>query len=230
MRDVTPSLVRRLLAEFLGTGLLVAVVVGSGIAAQELSPHDVGLQLMENSIATALGLTVLILLVAPVSGAHLNPVISVADWALGRCDRTGLSPTEVLAYTAAQVAGGACGALLANVMFEVDAGLSTNDRASGGHLVAEVVATGILVALVFALVRTDRSTLVAPAVGAYIGAAYWFTSSTAFANPAVTIGRTLSDTFAGISPGSAPPFIAMQLVGLAVGLAVTVTLYPRPRR
>ncbi len=226
MRDVTHPLERRLLAEFLGTGLLVTVVVGSGIAAQQLSAHDVGLQLLENTIATALGLAVLILLVAPVSGAHLNPVISVADWLLGRRDGTGLRPSEVLAYAAAQVAGGLCGALLANAMFDVDAGFSGQDRASAGHLVAEVVATGILVALVFALVRTERGTLVAPAVGAYIGAAYWFTSSTAFANPAVTIGRTLSDTFAGISPASAPPFIAMQFVGLAVGLAVTVALYP----
>ncbi|MBU2695574.1 MIP/aquaporin family protein [Pimelobacter sp. 30-1] len=220
---------RRLLAELVGTGLLVTVVVGSGIAAQNLSPDDIGLQLLENSLATALGLGVLIVWLGPVSGAHLNPVVSLADWFLGRRDRTGLSLPHVGAYTVAQVVGGIAGAVLANVMFEVDQGLATQDRVSSGHLVGEVVATAGLVALVFALVRTGRTTLAAPAVGAYIGAAYWFTSSTSFANPAVTLGRMFTDTFAGIAPGSVPAFVALQLAGLAVGVALTLALYPRPQ-
>lgn len=225
---VSIPLSRRLLAEFLGTALLVAVVVGSGIAAASLSPADVGLQLLENSTATVLGLAVLILWFGPVSGAHFNPVVSVADWFLGRRTGTGLSLPDVAAYAVAQVAGGIAGAVLANVMFEVDQGLSTTDRLGSGHLVAEVVATAGLVALVFALVRTGRGVLAAPAVGAYIGAAYWFTSSTSFANPAVTLGRVFSDTFAGIAPGSAPAFVAMQVVGLVVGVALTLFLHPHP--
>lgn len=223
---MTSSLSRRLLAEFLGTGLLVAVVVGSGIAAQQLSPNDVGLQLLENSMATVFGLTVLILWFGPVSGAHFNPVVSIADWLLGRRAGTGLSPTDVAAYSAAQISGAIGGAVLANVMFETGTHLSTHDRASGGHLVGEVVATAGLVALIFALVRSDRGAIAAPAVGAYIGAAYWFTSSTSFANPAVTIGRIFSDTFAGIAPASVAPFIGMQLLGLIVGVGLTLALYP----
>jgi glycerol uptake facilitator-like aquaporin len=225
MSPVNP-LPRRLLAEFLGTALLVAVVVGSGIAAQQLSPDDVGLQLLENSTATVFGLTVLILWFGPVSGAHFNPVVSLADWFLGRGTRGGLSLTDVGLYSVAQTLGAVCGAMLANVMFEVGTHLSTKDRVTGGHLVGEVVATAGLVALIFALVRSERGAIAAPAVGAYIGAAYWFTSSTSFANPAVTIGRVFSDTFAGIAPSSAPAFIAMQLVGLVVGVGLTVALYP----
>jgi glycerol uptake facilitator-like aquaporin len=223
---VTVSLGRRLLAEFLGTGLLVAVVVGSGIAAQQLSPDDVGLQLLENSTATVFGLAALILLFGPVSGAHFNPVVSLADWFLGRRTRQGLTLGEVAGYSVAQVMGGIAGAVLANVMFGVGTQLSGKDRVTGGHLVGEIVATAGLVALIFALVRSDRGAIAAPTVGAYIGAAYWFTSSTSFANPAVTIGRVFSDTFAGIAPGSAPAFIGMQLVGLVVGVAVTLALYP----
>lgn len=223
---MTSSLSRRLLAEFLGTGLLVAVVVGSGIAAQQLSPNDVGLQLLENSMATVFGLTVLILWFGPVSGAHFNPVVSIADWLLGRRAGTGLSATDVAAYSAAQISGAIGGAVLANVMFETGTHLSTHDRASGGHLVGEVVATAGLVALIFALVRSNRGAIAAPAVGAYIGAAYWFTSSTSFANPAVTIGRIFSDTFAGIAPASVAPFIGMQLLGLIVGVGLTLALYP----
>jgi glycerol uptake facilitator-like aquaporin len=221
-----PALNRRLLAESLGTALLVAVVVGSGIAAQRLSPDDVGLQLLENSTATVLGLSVLILLFGPVSGAHLNPVVSAADWFLGRRTGHGLTLRELGAYTAAQVVGGIAGSVLANTMFEVGTSISTKDRTSGGHLLAEVIATTFLVALVFALVRSGRGAMAAPAVGAYIGAAYWFTSSTSFANPAVTIGRVFSDTFAGIAPGSAAAFVAVQLVGFAAGVAVTLLLYP----
>lgn len=221
-----PPLTRRLLAELLGTGLLVAVVVGSGIAAQQLSPHDVGLQLLENSTATALGLTVLILLFGPVSGAHLNPVVSTADWFLGRRRGHGLTLSELGAYTGAQVVGAVAGAVLANTMFEVGTSISARHRATPGHLLGEVVATAVLVTLVFALVRTGRGAMAAPAVGAYIGAAYWFTSSTSFANPAVTVGRIFSDTFAGISPTSAPAFVAAQVVGLAIGAGLVLALYP----
>ncbi|MGC1207924.1 MAG: MIP/aquaporin family protein [Ornithinimicrobium sp.] len=221
-----PPLARRLFAEFLGTALLVAVVVGSGIAAQQLSPDDVGLQLLQNSTATVLGLTVLILLFGPVSGGHFNPVVSLADWFLGRRTGQGLPLAEVAAYSTAQTIGGIAGAVLANAMFSVDTTLSTKDRATGAHFLAEVVATTFLIALIFALARSGRGALAAPAVGAYIGAAYWFTSSTSFANPAVTIGRVFSDTFAGIAPTSAPAFVAAQYLGLVVGAAVTLVLYP----
>ncbi|WP_062527004.1 MIP/aquaporin family protein [Demequina rhizosphaerae] len=223
---MTAARPRALLAELLGTALLVTVVVGSGIAAAELSPDDVGLQLLENSIATALGLTVLILMFGPVSGAHFNPVVSLADWFLGRRSGHGLSLGEVGAYSAAQIVGGIGGAVLANLMFDVDTLLSTKDRATGPHLLAEVVATAGLVLIIFALARSGRGALAAPAVGAYIGAAYWFTSSTSFANPAVTIGRVFSDTFAGIAPASVAPFIGAQLVGLAVALGLVLALYP----
>ena len=218
---------RRLLAEFTGTALLVTVVVGSGIAAQQLSPNDVGLQLLENSTATVLGLAVLILLFGPVSGAHFNPVVSAADWLLGRRTGTGISASHVASYTVAQTLGGVGGALLANVMFDRQVfEIATTDRISTGHLVGEVVATAGLIALIFALARSGRAALAAAAVGAYIGAAYWFTSSTSFANPAVTVGRMFSDTFAGIAPAAAPGFIVAQVVGALVGLALIAALYP----
>jgi glycerol uptake facilitator-like aquaporin len=220
------ALWRRLFAEFLGTGLLVTVVIGSGIAAEQLSPLDIGIQLLENSTATVLGLAVLILMLGPVSGAHFNPVVSIADWFLGRRSGTGMSLADVCAYIVAQVVGAIGGAILANVMFSIGQHLSTKHRASGGHLIAEVVATAGLITLIFALARTRRGALSAPAVGAYIGAAYWFTSSTSFANPAVTVGRVFSDTFAGIAPASVGGFIAMQLIGVAVGLGVLLVLYP----
>jgi len=217
---------RRLLAEAVGTGMLVTVVVGSGITATNLTPDDVGLQLFYNSTATVLGLAVLILMLGPVSGAHFNPVVSAADWWLGRRLGTGLNGRELPAYAAAQTAGGVAGAVLANVMFDVPTQLSGHDR-SGWHLwVGEVVATAGLAALIFALARTGRGAWAAPAVGAYIGAAYWFTSSTSFANPAVTVGRALSDTFAGIAPGSVPGFVVAQLVGGAIGVALVRALYP----
>jgi glycerol uptake facilitator-like aquaporin len=220
-------LLRTLVAEFVGTALLVAVVVGSGIAAARLSPNDVGLQLLENSTATVFGLAVLILLFGPISGAHFNPVVTAADWLLGRRAGTGISANHAAAYAAAQAAGGICGAVLANMMFDRQViELATKDRTTTGHLVGEVVATAGLIALIFALARTGRAGLSAAAVGAYIGAAYWFTSSTSFANPAVTIGRMFSDTFAGIAPGSAPGFIAAQIVGALIGLALIATLYP----
>ena len=162
----------------------------------------------------------------PISGAHFNPVVSLADWFLGRRTGAGLTLPDVAAYSVVQVAGGICGAVLANVMFETGTHISTHHRASVGHLVGEVVATAGLVALIFALVRTQRGAIAAPVVGAYIGAAYWFTSSTSFANPAVTIGRIFSDTFAGIAPASVPAFIGMQLIGLVVGVGLTLALYP----
>jgi glycerol uptake facilitator-like aquaporin len=222
-----PDLARRLAAEFLGTGLLVTVVVGSGIAAERLSPGNVGLQLLENSTATFLGLTVLILLFGPVSGAHFNPVVSAADWFLGRRAGVGLAGRDVGTYTVAQVLGAVVGAELANLMYQVPLGeLSTKDRVGGHLLLAEVVATAGLVALVFALARTGRGMLAAPAVGAYIGAAYWFTSSTSFANPAVTVGRAFSDTFAGIAPDSVPGFVAAQIIGAALAVALVAWLYP----
>ncbi len=217
---------RRVFAEFLGTGLLATVVVGSGIAAQQLSPNDVGIQLLENSTATVFGLAVLILMLGPVSGAHFNPVVSIADWYRARRCSAGMSLSDVGAYVLAQVAGAIGGAVLANVMFSVGQHISTKHRATGGHFVGEIVATAGLIALIFALARTHRGALSAPAVGAYIGAAYWFTSSTSFANPAVTVGRVFSDTFAGIAPASAGGFIGMQLIGLIVGLGVLLVLYP----
>ena len=204
------GLPRRLLAEFVGTALLVTVVVGSGIAAAQLSPDDVGLQLLENSTATVFGLAVLILMFGPVSGAHFNPVVTAADWLLGRRSGTGVSGGHAAAYTVVQVIGGVAGAWLANVMFDRQVfELAAKDRITVGHLVGEVVATAGLIALIFTLARTGRAALSAAAVGAYIGAAYWFTSSTSFANPAVTVGRMFSDTFAGIArarcPVSSPP-------------------------
>lgn len=223
------SLPRRLAAEFLGTGLLVAIVIGSGIAAAELSPTDVGLQLLENSFATALGLTVLILALAPVSGAHFNSVVTLVDWFMERGTAGGLPLLDVAPYVVAQVGGAIAGAVLANLMFGTETSLSTTDRSGSGLLIAELVASAGLILVIFALARTGRGHVAAPAVGAYIGAAYWFTSSTSFANPAVTIGRIFSDSFAGIAPGSVLPFVAMQLLGGAVGVFVVLTLYPARR-
>ena len=221
------SMPRRLFAEFTGTGVLVTVVVGSGIAAQQLSPDDVGLQLLENSTATVFGLAVLILLFGPVSGAHFNPVVSAVDWLIGRREGTGIAGSHVVSYALAQTLGGIVGAWLANIMFDRRVfEFATKDRITAGHLVGEVVATAGLIAVIFALARSGRAAVTAAAVGAYIGAAYWFTSSTSFANPAVTIGRVFSDTFAGIAPSSAPGFIAAQVVGALIGLALVIMLYP----
>lgn len=221
------GLARRLLAEFVGTALLVAVVVGSGIAASRLSPHDVGLQLLENSTVTAFGLAALILAFGPVSGAHFNPVVSAADWLLTRGRADGLSGSEVLTYSAAQTAGAISGAVLADAMFDVRLVQWSGHDRSGGHLLlSEIVATGGLVFLIFSLARSGRADLSAPAVGAYIGAAYWFTSSTSFANPAVTIARAFTNSFAGIAPGSLAGFIAAQLLGAALGMALVVVLFP----
>jgi glycerol uptake facilitator-like aquaporin len=219
--------VRRAVAELCGTGLLVLAVVGSGIMAARLSPGNVGLQLLENSIATALALPVLILTLGPVSGAHFNPVVSLADWWLGRRHRTGLDARMLAVYLVAQVAGGIGGAVLANVMFGLPAVQVATTARSAPHLwLGELVATAGLVLVVFALARSGRATVTPAAVGAYIGAAYWFTSSTSFANPAVTIGRAFTDTFAGIAPASVPAFVGAQLLGLAVGVTLLLVLYP----
>jgi glycerol uptake facilitator-like aquaporin len=221
------GLARRLLAEFTGTGLLVAVVIGSGIMAARLSPGQPGLELLENTLATAGGLAVLIVVLAPVSGAHFNPVVSAADWALGRRPGTGLPGRDALAYVAAQTAGAAGGAVLANLMFALPAVSASRTARSAPHLwTGEAVATAGLVLVVFALARSGRGALAPVAVAGWIGAAYWATSSTAFANPAVTIGRALSDTFAGIAPGSVPGFVVAQVVGGGLGLVLVLVFYP----
>jgi glycerol uptake facilitator-like aquaporin len=225
-----PPLWRRAVAELLGTSLLVMIVVGSGIAAQQLSPNDVGLQLLQNSTATVLGLTVLILVFGPVSGAHFNPVVSLVDWILGRRSGTGLTLPELGTYIVVQTLGAISGSVVANAMYDVGTSISGKDRATGGHLLGEVVATAGLILLIFTLAATKRGVLAAPAVGAYIGAAYWFTSSTSFANPAVTVGRIFSDTFAGIAPGSVPPFVIAQLIGAAAGLGLLLVLFPSAAR
>ncbi len=217
------ALWRRLAAELAGSTLLAAVVVGSGIAAQRLSPGDVGLELLENAAATAAGLYAIILMFGPVSGGHFNPVVSFADAAFG-----GLRWRDAAAYAPAQVAGCIAGAVLANLMFAGPAvSISAKNRASGPHFLSEVIATAGLLMVIFALARTGRARTAPAAVGAYIGAAYFFTSSTSFANPAITVGRMFSGTFAGIAPASAPVFIAAQLVGGVLAVGLVKTLYPR---
>jgi arsenate reductase len=213
---------RRLLAEFLGSAFLAATVIGSGIAASSLSPGDIGLQLFENAAATAAGLFTFILMFGPVSGAHLNPLVSLLDAAFG-----GLRRRHAIAYVPAQVAGCIAGAILANAMFSLSAvSIATHHRASPAHLLAEVVATVGLLLVIFSLARTRRGELAPAAVGAYIGAAYFFTSSTSFANPAIDIGRVFSDSFAGIAPASVPGFVIAQLLGAALALGLIRTLYP----
>jgi len=218
----TDPLGRRLLAEFLGTGLLVAAVVGSGIAAVKLSPGNTGLELLENTAATVGALVALILALGPVSGGHFNPVVTLVDRVFG-----GISSRDAGGYIAAQITGALGGALLANAMFALPTfEASTKSRSAGPLWLAEVVATFGLVVVIFGVVRSGRASVAPFAVGAYIGGAYFFTSSTSFANPAVTIGRTITNTFAGIRPSSAPMFVAMQLIGGALALAVVRILYP----
>lgn len=213
---------RRLAAEFTGTGLLVAVVVGSGIAATRLT-SDGALRLLVNSVVTALGLAVLIVVFIQAGGAHFNPVVTAADWILGR--RYGIG--QAAAVIACQITGAIAGAALADAMF-AEPILSPSHHHRGGApvLLGEVVATAGLLLVIVALARTGRLQHVAWAVGAWIGAAYWFTASTSFANPAVTIGRTLTDTYAGIAPASAPAFIAAQLFGGLLGTVLAVFIYP----
>jgi len=217
-----PPLGRRLLAELLGSAFLAAVVIGSGIAAQTLSPNDVGLELLENAAATGAGLFAIILMFGPVSGGHFNPVVSLVDASFG-----GLRWRDAAAYIPAQVGGCILGAVAANGMFALTAvSISTKHRASAAHLFAEVIATLGLLIVIFALARTGRTSKAPAAVGAYIAAAYFFTSSTSFANPAISVGRMFSDTFAGIAPASVPGFVAAQLVGGAAAILVLRALYP----
>ncbi len=215
-------LARKALAELIGAALLLVALVGSGIAAERLSPLDPGLQLLVNAVATGVALTAIILAVGPASGAHLNPVVTLADRALG-----GISTREATAYLGAQVAGGAAGAILANIMFSLPAvELSTRSRSSGGLWLGEAVATFGLVLVVFGVVRSGHPAAAPFAVGAFIGAAVLFTSSTGFANPAVTLARVLTNTFTGIAPGSVPPYVLSQVVGAVAAVVVIRALYP----
>ena len=219
-----PSLVQRLAAEAVGTAFLLMAVVGSGIAAQRLSPGDVGLQLFENAVATAFALMALIWAFGPISGAHFNPAVTLADIVL-----KGRPVSEGIAYVAAQVVGGIAGTILANLMFSLEPVVwSTKERGGSGQWLGEVIATLGLLMVIF-LIPRSRSAVIAVAVGAYIGAAYFFTSSTSFANPAVTVSRMFSDTFAGIQPASAPLFVVMQLVGAALAIGLVWFLVGRQR-
>jgi glycerol uptake facilitator-like aquaporin len=222
MTRSSPPLPRRLLAELLGSAFLAAVVIGSGIAARKLSPNDTGLELFENAAATAAGLYAIVLMFGPVSGGHFNPVVSFVDASFG-----GITRRDALAYLPAQVSGCMLGAIATNAMFAKTAiSISTHHRASPAHLLAEIIATFGLILVIFALARTGRSSTTPAAVGAYIGAAYFFTSSTSFANPAISIGRIFSDTFAGIAPASVPGFVIAQTIGGAVAILAIRALYP----
>lgn len=219
------AVLRKAFAELVGSALLAATVVGSGIAAQRLSPDDVGLQLLENAVITGAVLVALILALGPVSAAF-NPVVTLAERFFGA-----ITTLAAAAYVLAQVVGCCLGVVLANLMFDLDpVVVSTRERATGGLWLGEVVATFGLVVVVFGVVRSGRGSSVAYAVGGYITAAYWFTSSTSFANPAITVARTLSDTFAGIAPGSVAAFVLMQLVGGALAVGAVLVLYPGARQ
>ena len=223
LRAAGEDLPRRALAEFVGTAFLLIAVIGSGIAAQRLSPSDAGLQLFENAAATAAALVAIILAVGPVSGAHLNPVVTLTDRLFG-----GVTNSATAVYIVAQFAGAVTGAVIANLMFSLPAvELSTKHRSGSGLWLAETVATLGLLLVIFGVVRSGRTSAAPFAVGAYIGGAYFFTSSTSFANPAVTAARTLSDTFAGIAWQSAPAFVAAQLGGALVAVFLIRGLYPR---
>ena len=222
LRATIPPLVRRLTAEFVGTAFLVAGVVGSGIMAQRLT-DDRALQLLQNAAATAGVLVALILALGPASGAHFNPAVTLVDRAFGGID----TPTAAL-YVVAQVAGAILGAIVANAMFDLPlVDWSTTARSGGDLWFAESVATLGLLVVIFGVVRSGRAAVAAFAVAGYIAGAYYFTSSTSFANPAVTIGRAFSDTFAGIEPTSVPMFIVAQLVGALVATGLILVLYPR---
>ena len=220
--DLPVDIGRRLVAEALGTGLLIVAVIGSGIMASRLSPDDVGLQLLENAAATAGALIGLILIFGSISGGHFNPVVTLVDRAFGT-----ISTRDTGLYVIAQIIGGCLGAVVANLMFELPAvELSTTERSSGALWLSEVVATIGLLLVIHGCVRTGRGHQVAVAVAVWIAGAYWFTSSTSFANPAATIARTLTDTFAGIEPASAPMFIVMELLGAAIAFTLIRLLYP----
>jgi glycerol uptake facilitator-like aquaporin len=213
---------RRFLAEALGTGLLVVAVIGSGIMAERLSPSDVGLQLLENSAATGAALVALILIFGAVSGAHFNPAVTFVARVHGT-----ISTTEAGIHVVAQIIGGCAGAVIANLMFDLPAiDFSTQSRSSGALWLSEAVATAGLLLVIHGCLRTGRADALPYAVGLWIAGAYWFTSSTSFANPAVTIARMLSDSFAGIEPSSVPMFVVMQLVGVVVAVGLINVLYP----
>src|ERR1700691_2687921 len=226
---VEQPLARRLLAELLGSAFLAGLVIGSGISAQTLSPNDIGLELFENAAATAAGLYTIILMFGPVSGGHFNPVVSLADASFG-----GIRWRHALAYIPAQVAGCVLGAVVANGMFSLAAiSISTHHRATPAHLFSEAIATAGLLLVIFSLARVKRAdsgsvsaNTTPAAVGAYIGAAYFFTSSASFANPAISVGRMFSNTFAGIAPASVPGYIVAQLVGGALAFVAIKVLYP----
>lgn len=216
-----PTLGRRIAAEFVGTAFLLAAIVGSGIMAETLST-DPGLQLLQNALATAGALTAMILALGPVSGAHLNPAVTLADRAFG-----GLTNRETIGYISAQISGGIAGVMVANLMFDLPAATWSTTARSGSHLwLAEAVATIGLLLVIFGLVRSGKASVAAFAVGGYIAGAYYFTSSTSFANPAVTIARTLSDTFAGIAPASAPGFVVAELIGVGIAVGFIGWLFP----
>ncbi len=224
--ELLVSLDRRLVAEAFGTALLIIAVIGSGIMASRLSPNDVGLELLENAAATAAALIGLILIFGAVSGAHLNPVVTLVDRAFGSS-----SNRDTGCYIAAQILGGCFGAVIANLMFDLPAvEWSTKARSSGALWLSEVVATVGLLLIIHGCVRSGRANVVAFAVGLWVGGAYWFTASTSFANPAVTIARMLSDTFAGIEPSSVPMFILMQLIGAVIAYGLIGYLYENPNR
>lgn len=216
------DLERRVFAEFIGSAFLGALVIGAGIAASRLSPGDVGIELFECAAAVGAGLFAIIIMIGPVSGGHVNPIVSLVDASFG-----GLSWTDALAYIPAQVGGCIAGAILANAMFAKAAvSISTKHRASGSQLLAEVVATLGLLLVIFALARTKRATSAPAAVGAYIAAACFFTSSSVCANPALAVGRIFSDSFAGFAPSSVPGFIVAQLLGGLLAIGVVRILYP----
>jgi glycerol uptake facilitator-like aquaporin len=217
---------RRIVAEALGTGLLIVAVIGSGIMAERLSPSDVGLQLLQNAAATGAALVALILIFGSVSGAHFNPAVTIVARVHGT-----ITTADASVHVIAQILGGCAGAVLANLMFDLPAiELSTHARSSGALWLSEVVATAGLLLVIFGCLRTGRANAVPYAIGLWIAGAYWFTSSTSFANPAVTIARTLSDSFAGIEPSSVPMFIVMQLIGTGVALVLISVLYPTTTR
>jgi len=215
---------RRTIAEALGTGLLIVAIIGSGIMAQRLSPNDIGLQLLENAAATGAALVGLILIFGDVSGAHFNPVVTI----VARVHRS-IDTLDAIVHVGAQIVGGCAGAVLANAMFGLPAfEVSTHARSSGPLWLSEVVATVGLLIVIYGCIRSGRANSVPYAVGLWIAGAYWFTSSTSFANPAVTIARTLSNSFAGIKPSSVPMFVVMQLIGTVIAVAVIAILYPTP--
>ena len=209
------KILRKWLAEYIGTATLVCVVVGSGIMGTNLS-KDSGVALLINAFSTIFALALLILIIAPISGAHFNPAVSLVQVL-----RREMNAVEFLSFISAQIAGAISGAIIANVMFDLEAiQISTNERVSTGTLVGEVIATAGLITVIFVLVARSQDKLIPVAVAAWIGSAYFFTSSTSFANPAVTIGRVFSDTFAGINPASVLPFIIAQLIGAMLGVAL----------